>query len=67
MTEYDLLLTGGRLIDPSQKIDAIKDVAFKAGKVVDVKDKFCHQFTVYVLLLVKSKLSNAESFLICIH
>ena len=42
MTEYDLLLTGGRLIDPSQKIDAIKDVAFKAGKVVDVKDKLNH-------------------------
>jgi len=42
MIEYDLLLTGGRLIDPSQKIDAIKDVAFKAGKVVEVKDKLNH-------------------------
>src|ERR1700682_3547272 len=32
----DLVLRGGRLIDPSQKLDAVTDVAFAAGKVVMV-------------------------------
>ena len=39
MSTYDLLLTGGHLIDPSQKIDGIKDVGFKDGRVVEVNDK----------------------------
>ena len=39
MNTYDLLLTGGHLIDPSQKIDGIKDVGFKDGRVVEVSDK----------------------------
>jgi dihydroorotase len=30
---YDLILRGGRVIDPSQKLDAVTDVAFSAGKV----------------------------------
>ena len=30
---YDLILKGGRVIDPSQKLDGIADVAFKGGKV----------------------------------
>jgi len=30
---YDLILRGGRVIDPSQKLDAMTDVAFAAGKV----------------------------------
>ncbi len=30
---YDLILKGGRVVDPSQKIDAIMDVAFKDGRV----------------------------------
>ena len=42
MTTYDLLLTGGHLIDPSQKIDSIKDVGFKDGRVVEVNDKLDH-------------------------
>jgi predicted amidohydrolase len=33
---FDLVLRGGRVIDPSQKLDAITDVAFAAGKVVMV-------------------------------
>ena len=33
---FDLILRGGRVIDPSQKLDAIADVAFAAGKVVIV-------------------------------
>ena len=42
MNRYDLLLTGGHLIDPSQKIDSIKDVGFKDGRVVEVSDKLDH-------------------------
>jgi dihydroorotase len=33
---YDLILRGGRVIDPSQKLDAIADVAFVGGKVARV-------------------------------
>jgi len=30
---FDLVLRGGRVIDPSQKLDAVTDVAFADGKV----------------------------------
>src|SRR6201987_1257721 len=33
---YDLILRGGRVIDPSQKLDAVTDVAFADGKVAVV-------------------------------
>src|ERR687898_1808324 len=33
---YDLILKGGRVIDPSQNIDRIADVGFKDGKVVRI-------------------------------
>ena len=33
---YDLVLRGARLIDPSQKIDAVADVAFARGKVARI-------------------------------
>jgi dihydroorotase len=33
---YDLILRGGRIIDPSQKIDMVTDVAFSAGKVARI-------------------------------
>ena len=33
---FDLVLRGGRVIDPSQRLDAVADVAFAAGKVVMV-------------------------------
>lgn len=33
---YDLILKGGRVIDPSQTLDGIADVAFEGGKVVKV-------------------------------
>jgi dihydroorotase len=32
----DLILRGGRVIDPSQKLDAVTDVAFANGKVVQL-------------------------------
>jgi dihydroorotase len=34
---YDLILKGGHVIDPSQKINGIMDVAFSAGKVAACK------------------------------
>jgi dihydroorotase len=30
---YDIVLTGGRVVDPSQGLDAVTDVAFSGGKV----------------------------------
>ncbi len=35
---YDLILRGGRVIDPSQKLDKVTDVAFAGGKVAKVGD-----------------------------
>jgi dihydroorotase len=35
---YDLVLRGGRVIDPSQSIDRVTDVAFAAGKVAAIGD-----------------------------
>ncbi len=34
---YDLLLKGGRVIDPSLRIDAIRDVAISAGRIAAVE------------------------------
>ncbi|MBS0242226.1 MAG: amidohydrolase/deacetylase family metallohydrolase, partial [Proteobacteria bacterium] len=36
MADHDLILKGGRVIDPSQKIDGVMDVAFAGGKVAAV-------------------------------
>jgi dihydroorotase len=36
---FDLILRNGRVIDPSQKIDAVCDVAFSGGKVARVGSK----------------------------
>jgi dihydroorotase len=33
---YDIVLTGGRVVDPGQKLDGIADVAFAGGKVAKV-------------------------------
>jgi dihydroorotase len=33
---FDLILKGGRIIDPSQKLDQIADIAFSAGKVAKI-------------------------------
>jgi dihydroorotase len=35
---FDLVLRGGRVVDPSQKLDAVTDVAFSGGKVALVGD-----------------------------
>jgi dihydroorotase len=33
MTAFDLVLAGGRIVDPSQSIDAVLDIGFTNGKV----------------------------------
>src|ERR1700759_4092447 len=33
---FDLILRGGRVIDPSQKLDGVSDVAFAGGKVAQI-------------------------------
>ena len=35
---YDLILKGGRVIDPSQNLDRVTDVAFAGGKVAKIGD-----------------------------
>ena len=35
-TEYDLILSGGRVVDPSQNLDQVADVAFAGGKVARI-------------------------------
>src|SRR5580658_11382636 len=34
--KYDLILKGGRVIDPSRKLDAIRDVAIAGGRITTV-------------------------------
>ena len=38
MAKYDLVLKGGRLVDPGQSIDAVTDIAFAGGKVAAIGD-----------------------------
>ena len=35
--EYDLVIQGGRVIDPSQRIDRIADVAIRGGKIAAIR------------------------------
>ena len=34
---YDLVIAGGRVIDPAQGLDGPRDVAFQGGKVAAVE------------------------------
>ena len=36
---FDLILRGGRVIDPSQKLDAVTDVAFAGSKLAMIGSK----------------------------
>ncbi|HET7101925.1 MAG TPA: amidohydrolase/deacetylase family metallohydrolase [Terriglobia bacterium] len=36
-TPYDLLIRGGRVVDPSQELDAVRDVAIAGGKIAKVE------------------------------
>jgi len=38
-TQHDLILRGARVIDPSQEIDRVTDVAFAGGKVAAIGDQ----------------------------
>ncbi len=45
---YDLLVTGARVIDPSQNLDAVMDIGIRNGRIVDIqkdlpKDKAAQQ------------------------
>ena len=35
--KYDLLVQGGRVVDPSQRIDRVADVAIRGGRIAEVK------------------------------
>ncbi|MBZ5635727.1 MAG: amidohydrolase/deacetylase family metallohydrolase [Acidobacteriia bacterium] len=35
--EYDLVIRGGRVIDPAQRIDRVADVAIRAGKIAAIR------------------------------
>jgi dihydroorotase len=36
-TRYDLLIRGGRVVDPSQDVDAVRDVAIAGGKIAQIE------------------------------
>ena len=36
MTAFDLVLAGGRVVDPSQSLDAVLDIGFTNGKVSEI-------------------------------
>ncbi len=36
-TKYELIIQGGRVIDPARKLDAIRDVAIADGRIVEIK------------------------------
>src|SRR5262245_47420945 len=36
-SKYDLLITGGRVIDPSVRLDAVRDVAIAGGRIAAVE------------------------------
>ena len=35
--QYDLVIKGGRVIDPSRRLDAIRDVAIAGGRIAAVE------------------------------
>src|SRR5210317_1823560 len=39
MTEYDIVITGGRVIDPETGLDAVRNVGIKDGKIAVVTEK----------------------------
>src|SRR6266436_3169146 len=36
-TKYDLIIKGGRVIDPSVRLDAVRDVAISGGRIAAVE------------------------------
>ena len=43
---HDLLLRGGRVIDPARAMDAVADVAFAAGRIAEI-GKICREAGVF--------------------
>ena len=41
-TTFDLLITGGRVIDPGQNLSAIRDVAIRHGRIASIGEKLPH-------------------------
>lgn len=39
MTDFDLILKGGHIIDPDQKINSVVDLAFKDGKIAALENE----------------------------
>ena len=37
-SKYDLIIKGGRVIDPARKLDAVRDVAVAQGKIAAVAE-----------------------------
>ena len=37
---YDMIIRGGRVIDPSVRLDAIRDMAISGGRIVAVESTF---------------------------
>src|SRR5205085_4290461 len=37
--KYDLIISGGRVIDPSVRLDAVRDVAISGGRIVAIADE----------------------------
>jgi dihydroorotase len=36
-TKYDLIIKGGRVIDPSRKVDGVRDVAISGGRIASIQ------------------------------
>ncbi|MFP6602406.1 MAG: hypothetical protein VB862_07755 [Pirellulaceae bacterium] len=36
--KWDILIRGGEVVDPSQQLQAIKDVAVQGGKIAEIGD-----------------------------
>ena len=39
MSQYDLVITGGRVVDPETKLDAARNVGIKGDKIAAVTEK----------------------------
>ena len=53
---HDLILTGGRLIDPSQSLDAVTEIAFAQGKVAAIGQGLKRD--------TKTKIQDATGFIV---
>src|SRR5438046_237736 len=47
--EYDLVIKGGRVIDPAQRIDRVADVAIRAGKIAAISSNIASSAAAQVI------------------